>query len=62
VGDRRLVGRTNEESRPGEQRAALALAAMVTAELIAADALLFAAPLYRVGVSRFCERLHSSYC
>jgi FMN-dependent NADH-azoreductase len=47
-----FAGRTPEESRTGEQRAALALAATLTDELIAADALLFAAPLYNFGVSQ----------
>ncbi len=47
-----LAGRTPEESRTDEQRAALALAAILTDELIAADALLFAAPLYNFGVSQ----------
>jgi FMN-dependent NADH-azoreductase len=46
------AGRTPEESRTDEQRAALALAAALTDELIAADALLFAAPLYDFGVSQ----------
>ncbi len=47
-----FAGFTPEESRTGEQRAALALAATLTDELIAADALLFAAPLYNFGVSQ----------
>jgi FMN-dependent NADH-azoreductase len=47
-----FASRTPEESRTGEQRAALALAATLTDELIAADALLFAAPLYNFGVSQ----------
>jgi FMN-dependent NADH-azoreductase len=47
-----FAGRTPEESRTDEQRAALALAATLTDELIAADALLFAAPLYNFGVSQ----------
>ena len=47
-----FAGRTPEESRTGEQRAALALAATLTDELIAADALLFAVPLYNFGVSQ----------
>ena len=46
------AGRTPEESRTDEQRAALALAAALTDELVAADALLFAAPLYNFGVSQ----------
>jgi FMN-dependent NADH-azoreductase len=47
-----FASRTPEESRTGEQRAALALAATLTDELIEADALLFAAPLYNFGVSQ----------
>jgi FMN-dependent NADH-azoreductase len=47
-----FAGYTPEESRTDEQRAALALAATLTDELIAADALLFAAPLYNFGVSQ----------
>ena len=47
-----FAGRTPEESRTDEQQAALALAATLTNELIAADALLFAAPLYNFGVSQ----------
>jgi FMN-dependent NADH-azoreductase len=43
---------TPEESRTDEQREALALAATLTDELIAADALLFAVPLYNFGVSQ----------
>ena len=46
------AGRTPEESRTDEQQAALALAAPLTDELIAADALLFAVPLYNFGVSQ----------
>jgi FMN-dependent NADH-azoreductase len=46
------AGRTPEESRTDEQQAALALAATLTDELIAADALLFAVPLYNFGVSQ----------
>jgi FMN-dependent NADH-azoreductase len=41
-----------EESRTDDQRAAQALAATLTDELIAADALLFAVPLYNFGVSQ----------
>jgi FMN-dependent NADH-azoreductase len=41
-----------EESRTDEQRAAQALAATLADELIAADALLFAVPLYNFGVSQ----------
>src|SRR5689334_2170372 len=47
-----IVGRTPDDSRTDEQRAALALAATLTDELAAADALLFAAPLYNFGVSQ----------
>jgi FMN-dependent NADH-azoreductase len=47
-----FAGRTPAESRTDEQRAALALAATLTDELVAADALLFAAPLYNFGVSQ----------
>jgi len=43
---------TPEESRTDEQQAAVALAATLTDELIAADALLFAVPLYNFGVSQ----------
>jgi FMN-dependent NADH-azoreductase len=46
------AGYTPEDSRTGEQRAALALAATLTDELVAADALLFAVPLYNFGVSQ----------
>ncbi len=45
-------GRTPRESRTGEQESALALAATLTDELIEADALLFAVPLYNFGVSQ----------
>jgi FMN-dependent NADH-azoreductase len=41
-----------EESRTDDQRSALALAATLTDELIAADALLLAVPLYNFGVSQ----------
>ena len=47
-----FAGYTPEESRSAEQKAALALAATLTDELIAADALLVAAPLYNFGVSQ----------
>ena len=47
-----FAGRTPGESRTVEQKAALALAATLTDELVAADALLFAAPLYNFGVSQ----------
>jgi FMN-dependent NADH-azoreductase len=46
------ASRTPGESRTDEQRAAMALAATLTDELIAADALLFAVPLYNFGVSQ----------
>jgi FMN-dependent NADH-azoreductase len=47
-----FAGRTPPESRTDEQQAALALAATLTDELVAADALLFAVPLYNFGVSQ----------
>src|SRR6202011_6321019 len=47
-----FADRTPGESRTVEQKAALALAATLTDELVAADALLFAAPLYNFGVSQ----------
>ena len=47
-----FAGRTPEESRTGEQRAALALAATLTDKLIAADALSRCTPLYNFGVSQ----------
>jgi len=47
-----FAGYTPEESRTDEQRAAQALAATLADELIAADALLFAVPLYNFGVSQ----------
>ena len=47
-----FASRTPEESRTDEQKAALALAATLTDELVAADALLFAVPLYNFGVSQ----------
>jgi FMN-dependent NADH-azoreductase len=47
-----FAGRAPEEARTDEQRAALALAASLTDELVAADALLFAVPLYNFGVSQ----------
>jgi FMN-dependent NADH-azoreductase len=43
---------TPEESRSDEQKAALALASTLTDELVAADALLVAAPQYNFGVSQ----------
>jgi FMN-dependent NADH-azoreductase len=43
---------TPEESRTDAQRSAQALAATLTDELIAADALLFAVPLFNFGVSQ----------
>jgi FMN-dependent NADH-azoreductase len=46
------ASRTPEESRSDEQNAALALAATLTDELVSADALLFAVPLYNFGVSQ----------
>jgi FMN-dependent NADH-azoreductase len=47
-----FAGRTPDEQRTDEQRAALALAATLTDELVAADALLLAVPLYNFGVSQ----------
>ncbi len=47
-----FASRTAEDARSDEQNAALALAATLTDELVAADALLFAAPLYNFGVSQ----------
>jgi FMN-dependent NADH-azoreductase len=47
-----FAARTPEDSRTAEQKEALALAAMLTDELVAADALLFAVPLYNFGVSQ----------
>lgn len=44
--------RTPAESRTDEQKAALELAATLTDELVEADALLFAIPLYNFGVSQ----------
>src|ERR1700691_5930467 len=46
------ASRTPEEARTDEQQAAQGLAAALTDELIAADALLFAVPLYNFGVSQ----------
>jgi FMN-dependent NADH-azoreductase len=43
---------TPPESRTDEQRAALALSAELTDELLGADAILFAVPLYNFGVSQ----------
>jgi FMN-dependent NADH-azoreductase len=45
-------GWTPPESRTDEQQAALALAETLTDELVEADALLFAVPLYNFGVSQ----------
>jgi FMN-dependent NADH-azoreductase len=47
-----LARPTPEEDRSPEQREAIALAATLTDELAAADALLFAVPLYNFGVSQ----------
>jgi FMN-dependent NADH-azoreductase len=47
-----FAGWTPEESRTDDQQAALALAATLADELVAADALLFAVPLYNFGVSQ----------
>jgi FMN-dependent NADH-azoreductase len=43
---------TPDEQRTAEQREALALAATLVDELLAADAVLFAVPLYNYGVSQ----------
>jgi FMN-dependent NADH-azoreductase len=47
-----VASRTPEESRSEEQKAAVTLAASLTDELVTADALLFAVPLYNFGVSQ----------
>lgn len=47
-----FAGYTPEDQRSPEQRGALALAGELADELIAADALLFAVPLYNFGVSQ----------
>lgn len=47
-----VASRTPEESRTEEQAEAVALAARLTDEVIAADALVFAVPLYNFGVSQ----------
>ncbi len=46
------AGMTPAEERTAEQREAVALAATLVDELLAADALLFAVPLYNFGVSQ----------
>jgi FMN-dependent NADH-azoreductase len=46
------AGRTPEAERTVEQREALAIAATLADELLEADALLFAVPLYNFGVSQ----------
>ncbi|OZG27750.1 ACP phosphodiesterase [Williamsia sp. 1138] len=47
-----FAGYTPEDQRTNEQREALRLAATLADELIAADAYLFAVPLYNFGVSQ----------
>ncbi|MFT4397985.1 FMN-dependent NADH-azoreductase [Gordonia lacunae] len=47
-----FAGNTPEDQRSPEQRDALSVAAVLADELIAADALLFAVPLYNFGVSQ----------
>lgn len=47
-----FASRTPPESRSPEQNDALTLAATLTDELVTADALLFAVPLYNFGVSQ----------
>jgi FMN-dependent NADH-azoreductase len=46
------AGATPEQDRSPEQRAAVALAATLTDELLAADAVLLAVPLYNFGISQ----------
>jgi len=46
------AGPTPPEARTAEQRDAVALAATLVDELLAADAILFAVPLYNFGVSQ----------
>ncbi|GIJ26766.1 FMN-dependent NADH-azoreductase [Micromonospora qiuiae] len=46
------AGKTAPQDRTAEQREALALAATLVDELLAADAILFAVPLYNFGVSQ----------
>jgi FMN-dependent NADH-azoreductase len=47
-----FANQLHEAARTDEQEAAVALAATLTDELLAADALLFAVPLYNFGVSQ----------
>jgi FMN-dependent NADH-azoreductase len=47
-----FAGYTPEDKRTDEQKAATALAAELVDELVSADALLFAVPLYNYGVSQ----------
>jgi NAD(P)H-dependent FMN reductase len=47
-----FASRTSPESRSTEQNDAVTLAAILTDELVTADALLFAVPLYNFGVSQ----------
>jgi FMN-dependent NADH-azoreductase len=47
-----FASRTPPESRTDEQEAALTLSAKLTDELVGADAILFAVPLYNFGVSQ----------
>jgi FMN-dependent NADH-azoreductase len=47
-----FAGYTPEESRTEEQQAALAVGAGLAKELLSADALIFAVPLYNFGVSQ----------
>ena len=47
-----FAGYTPEDKRTDEQKAATALAATLVDELVSADALLFAVPLYNFGVSQ----------
>jgi FMN-dependent NADH-azoreductase len=47
-----FAARTPDESRTAEQKEAVALAATLTDELVEAEALIFAVPLYNFGVSQ----------
>ena len=47
-----FAGYTPEDARSEEQRAALAVSAGLADELVAADALIFAVPMYNFGVSQ----------
>lgn len=49
------AGYTSEDARTEEQREAVALSAAVGGELIAADALILASPLYNFGVNQYTK-------